>query len=117
MDLRATRRAGWPAYAMLFVGCAAVLIGCAAGSRNATAPMAADVDRVDLADRGNPMRDELVIAGPVLDRSTFVRAVLDRNRSLESARQAWRAAGARVRESGAFDDPMATVDVAPLSIG
>ncbi len=110
MFLRAMGRARWPAYAVL-------LLGCAAGSRNANEPMAADVDRVGLTDRGKPMRDEAAITGPVLERSKFVRAVLDRNRSIESARQAWRAAGARVRESGTFDDPMATVDVAPLSIG
>jgi len=46
-----------------------------------------------------------------------VRAVLGRNRSLESARQGWRAAIARVRQSGAFDDPLVTLEVAPLSIG
>ncbi|MEO7033788.1 MAG: TolC family protein [Polyangiaceae bacterium] len=53
----------------------------------------------------------------VLDRAAFVRAVLLRNPSLESAKQAWRAASARVRESGTFDDPMLDLGVAPLSVG
>ncbi|HEX2670671.1 MAG TPA: TolC family protein, partial [Polyangiaceae bacterium] len=52
----------------------------------------------------------------VLDRETFVRAVLARNPSIESARQGWRAALARVRQSGAFDDPMVELQVAPLSL-
>ena len=53
----------------------------------------------------------------MLDRAVYVRAVLRRNRSIESARQAWRGAIARVRQSGAFEDPMVTLEVAPLSIG
>lgn len=61
--------------------------------------------------------DDRALTGPVLTRAVFVQAVLDRNPSLESARQAWRAAAARVHQAGAFDDPMVTVDLAPLSIG
>ena len=53
----------------------------------------------------------------MLDRSAYVRAVLRRSRSIESEREAWRAAVARVRQSGAFEDPMVELDVAPLSIG
>ncbi len=61
--------------------------------------------------------DDANLSGPVLGRSVYVRAVLNRNRSIESARQAWRGAIARVRQSGAFEDPMVTLEVAPLSIG
>jgi outer membrane protein TolC len=61
--------------------------------------------------------DDRAIGGPVLDRTAYVRAVLDRNRTVEAARQGWRAAVARVRQSGALEDPMVSVDVAPLSIG
>jgi outer membrane protein TolC len=57
------------------------------------------------------------LTGAVLERPTFVQEVLRRNRSLESARQAWRAATARSRQSGVLDDPMVEVGVAPLSIG
>jgi outer membrane protein TolC len=61
--------------------------------------------------------DDRAIGGPVLDRTAYVRAVLDRNRSVEAARQGWRAAVARVRQSGALEDPMVSVEIAPLSIG
>ncbi|HEX7672283.1 MAG TPA: TolC family protein, partial [Polyangiaceae bacterium] len=55
--------------------------------------------------------------GAVLERATFVRAVLRANPSIEAARQGWRAALARVRQAGAFEDPMVDLGVAPLSIG
>ncbi|MET0793800.1 MAG: TolC family protein [Polyangiaceae bacterium] len=42
--------------------------------------------------------------------------MLERNPTVESARQGWRAALARVKQSGAFDDPMIDLGVAPLSI-
>jgi cobalt-zinc-cadmium efflux system outer membrane protein len=57
------------------------------------------------------------LAGATLERAAFVSAVLRRNPSLESARQGWRAARARVAQAGTFDDPMLQVAVAPLSIG
>jgi outer membrane protein TolC len=52
-----------------------------------------------------------------LQRSAFVRAVLDRNPSLEAARQAWRASLAQYPETSALDDPMLEYSFAPLSIG
>ena len=51
-----------------------------------------------------------------LHRAAFVRAVLAANPSIESARQSWRAALARVRQSGSFDDPMVELELAPLSV-
>jgi len=51
-----------------------------------------------------------------LDRSTFVLAVLARNPSLESSRQAWRAALAEHAQERALDDPMLEYSFAPLSI-
>jgi len=51
-----------------------------------------------------------------LERTAFVRSVLAQNPSIESARQAWRAALARVRQSGSFDDPMVQLQLAPLSV-
>jgi len=59
-------------------------------------------------------RDRL--RGPVLDRAAYVREVLRSNPSIESARQGWRAAVARVRQAGALDDPMLEVALSPLSI-
>jgi outer membrane protein, heavy metal efflux system len=58
-----------------------------------------------------------VAAGPVLDRAEYIRAVLRSNPTIESARQGWRAALSRVKQSGTFDDPMVDLGVAPLSIG
>lgn len=57
------------------------------------------------------------VDGPALDRARFVQAVLRRNPSIESARQAFRAALSRVRQAGAFEDPMVDLGVAPLSFG
>jgi outer membrane protein TolC len=58
-----------------------------------------------------------VASAPVLDRAEYVRAVLRENPSIESARQGWRAAIARVHQAGAFEDPMVDLGIAPLSIG
>ena len=52
-----------------------------------------------------------------LDRTVFVTAVLDRNPSLESAREGWRAAMAAIRIEGALEDPSLAYAFAPLSIG
>ena len=58
-----------------------------------------------------------VLEANVLDRNAYVRAVLERNPTVESARQGWRAALSRVKQSGAFEDPMIDFGFAPLSIG
>jgi outer membrane protein TolC len=61
--------------------------------------------------------DERAFSAPQLERAALVRAVLDRNPSLESARQAWRAALARYRQAGAYEEPIISLEVAPLSVG
>jgi outer membrane protein, heavy metal efflux system len=61
--------------------------------------------------------DDGELSGQVLARAAFVSAVLRRSPSIESARQAWRAAVARTRRSGVFDDPEVELGIAPLSIG
>jgi outer membrane protein TolC len=66
--------------------------------------------RAEQAQAGNVARER------VLDRAAFVRAVLARNPTIESARQGFRAAIARVEQSGAFDDPMLELELAPLSV-
>ncbi|HEX5098045.1 MAG TPA: TolC family protein [Polyangiaceae bacterium] len=53
----------------------------------------------------------------VLERDAFVRAVLEKNPSLDAARHGIRTAQARIHQAGAFEDPMVDVGVAPLSIG
>ncbi len=105
-----------PAVVATFLSLSASLLGCAATSASSSNDtMRADADR-PLAPRADAA-DDRVLAGPVLEREAYVRAVLARNPSIESARQGWRAALARVREAGAFEDPMVDVGVAPLSIG
>ncbi|HET9227720.1 MAG TPA: TolC family protein, partial [Thermoanaerobaculia bacterium] len=61
-----------------------------------------------------------IFAGPLdapLDAGTLAAAVAERNPSLEAARQAWRAASARVPRERALDNPMVSYSLAPLSIG
>jgi hypothetical protein len=48
-----------------------------------------------------------------LEPASFVRAVLRVNPSIEAARQSWRAALARVKQAGAFDDPMVEASAPP----
>ena len=57
-----------------------------------------------------------IFAGP-LDASSLAAAVAEQNPSLEAARQAWRAASARVPRERALANPMVSYSLAPLSIG
>jgi outer membrane protein TolC len=93
------------------------LIGCATTGHESYVEMRPAVDRISMVDREEQGADDGTLGGPALDRASFVRAVLRRNRSIEAARMGWRAALARVRQSGAVEDPMVTFEVAPLSIG
>jgi outer membrane protein TolC len=63
------------------------------------------------------LADDRSLSGTVLERGTYVRAVLRRNQSIESAKQAWQAAMGRAQQAGSLEDPMVNVEVAPLSIG
>jgi cobalt-zinc-cadmium efflux system outer membrane protein len=94
MDWHLTGRSWWTAPML-------VAIGCTTATRAAHA-------------QTDP--DDHIFGGPTLERGAFVQAVLHRNRSIESARQAWRAAIGRVRQTDSLEDPIVTVDVAPLSI-
>ena len=96
---------------------AALLFGCATTGQASYDAMRGDVDRAGLAAPRGQVDDDRALQGPVLDRPTYVRVVLHRNPSIESARQGWRGAVARVRQSGKLEDPMVAVEVAPLSIG
>jgi outer membrane protein TolC len=99
------------AFVTLLSGCAAT-----AGSASREPPKTEyDASSATLP----PARSDaaLGLAAAALDRRAYVRAVLERNPSIESARQGWRAALSRVRQSGTFEDPMVDLGVAPLSIG
>jgi cobalt-zinc-cadmium efflux system outer membrane protein len=60
---------------------------------------------------------ERALKTPSIGRAEFVAAVLRQNPTIESARQGWRAALARMHQAGTFEDPMVDVGFAPLSIG
>ena len=110
MDLSSQRRALWSVPAVF-------LVGCAAAGRESYDAMRTDVDRAGIADSRQQAADDGALSGPLLERAAYVRAVLHRNRTIEVARQGWRAAIARVRQMGALEDPMVALEVAPLSIG
>ena len=95
------------------------LTGCAttAGS-SSYGSLQTDFDRSESArPRPSSREQEVATSAPVLERGAYVRAVLRNNPTVESARQGWRAALARVRQAGGFEDPMLDLGVAPLSIG
>lgn len=113
MVTHAAGRTWWFVPSLLMMGCAS----CASSGRAAYG--SARVEDEPIGDEGPiaSAADDRVLTGPVLERPAYVQAVLRRNRSIESARQAWRAALGRARQSGSFDDPRVTIDAAPLSIG
>jgi cobalt-zinc-cadmium efflux system outer membrane protein len=96
---------------------AAALFGCASTTERADSPFAlARSNPSSRAEAGARAASESALRAPVLGRETFVRAVLEGNPTLEAARHGFRAALARVRQAGTFDDPMLDVGIAPLSI-
>ena len=60
--------------------------------------------------------DERALQAQTLERGALVRVVLSRNPSVESARQAWRAALARYRQAGTYADPTVRLALAPLTV-
>ena len=95
---------------------ASVLAGCSIG-----APRYHE-DREALAQATPTMVEAAPAEAPfpsatVLDRRALVEEVLRRNPSLESARQAWRAALERYPQDTSLDDPMFGTGIAPASFG
>jgi cobalt-zinc-cadmium efflux system outer membrane protein len=93
-----------------------LMMGCMVTSRDGYAQTGPGVES-DATVESTAPADDGALSGPVLERGAYVRAVLRRNRSIESARQAWQAAMGRARQAGSLEDPMVNVEVAPLSIG
>lgn len=93
-----------------------LLVACATTGKESYDTMRGDVDRAGYAEPQARAEDDRALQGSVLDRATYVRLVLHRNPTIESARQGWRGAVARVRQAGALPDPMVTLEAAPLSI-
>jgi outer membrane protein, heavy metal efflux system len=96
---------------------AAFVLGCA----SAQATRRHDALRSDLADAGRIADDAAPAPADAssanrLERAELIREVLKRNPSIESARQAWRAALSRYSQERALEDPMLEYAFAPLSI-
>src|SRR5882672_6715430 len=91
--------------------------GCASAGRVSYDAMSGEYRAIETQLRQGRAEDEHAFGAEKLERRALIRAVLDRNPSVESARQAWRAALARYRQAGAYEDPMLMASVAPLSIG
>src|SRR5258706_10713385 len=94
-----------------------VLAGCAAtiSSRHDYDTMLSELREGDRARADSDARVAAVVSAPRLDRRALIDAVLAANRDVEAMRQAWRAALAEVSAAGAFDDPMAKYELAPLT--
>ena len=102
--------------------CFAALSGCAATAGSSSyGRLDTEFSRSEPAPSGaratSDATTERELSAGTLERSAFVRAVLRRNPTIESARLGWRAAIARVHQAGPLEDPMVDVGLAPLSIG
>ncbi|HEY4157711.1 MAG TPA: TolC family protein [Polyangiaceae bacterium] len=93
------------------------ITGCASTRGTSVASVTADSELASPRQTASERELAASVTGPELDRAAYVRAVLARNPSVEAARQGFRAALARVRQAGVFEDPMVDVGIAPLSIG
>jgi cobalt-zinc-cadmium efflux system outer membrane protein len=99
---------------VLLVGCVAVG-GCATSGQGSYESLRSEVDRTAFVSPHARAEDDRGLDGPFLERAVFVRAVLQRNPTIDAARSAWRGAVARVRQSGSLEDPMVDLGLAPLS--
>ena len=88
---------------------------CATSGRSSYDEMRKDYAAIQGRMREAHVKDDDAFGAAPLSRAALARAVLDRNPSVESARQAWRAALARYRQAGAYEDPMLELGAAPLS--
>jgi outer membrane protein TolC len=96
-----------------------VLVGCAStiSRQHDYDSMLGELRRAERAHTDGDARVAAVVSAAELDRRALVEAALAANRDVEAARQGWRAALAEASATGALDDPMASYEVAPLSIG
>jgi outer membrane protein TolC len=109
---------------MSFTGCRSGTVALAMATAIVTAfPAAASADH-ELSPGAKhrrpqtaPAADDPFTGAAVLEREALVRAVLDRNPTVDAARAAWRAAEAKPAQAGSLDDPMLGYSIAPLSVG
>jgi outer membrane protein TolC len=93
----------------------AVLATACAGGGARYQMLAQELARTEL--RPASLDDDPFRAAPALEREALVRAVLQRNPTLRSARAAWRAALARHPQQTALADPMLGMAIGPRSFG
>lgn len=99
-------------------GLAAVALACVSPSGVRHRLLSEELRRSPSPSERAPDSGEALFAGrPHLERRRLVEAVLERNPSLEVARQAYRAALARYPQATGLDDPMLGMGAAPLSFG
>jgi cobalt-zinc-cadmium efflux system outer membrane protein len=101
---------------LLLAGCFAVG-GCATSGQGSYESLRSEIDRTAFVSPHARAEDDRGLDGPFLERAVFVRAVLQRNPTVDAARSAWRGAVARVRQSGSLEDPTVDLGLAPLSVG
>jgi outer membrane protein TolC len=110
------RASGGFAWMLIF----SALTSCAGGAADARPASDATDAANESGIAGDPAMagraDGRALTAASLERRAFVLAVLRSNPTIESARQGYRAALARVRQAGVFEDPMVDLGVAPLSI-
>ena len=92
------------------------LTGCATSGGLSYDTLRVDAENTGVVEEPARAADDGALRATALDRASFITAVLHRNPTIESARAGWRAAIARIRSTGTFDDPMVSLSIAPLSI-
>ncbi len=94
-----------------------VLIGCAGRSAKDPSTLPAwEGTGLEPARKSELKPAQLTQRGRLV-RAKLVREVLERNPSVQAARQAWQATRARRSQRSAWEDPVLSYSVAPLSIG
>ena len=96
-----------------------VLAGCATTitSQHDYDAMLGELRQSDRVRADGDARIAAVVSAAQLDRRALIDAVLGANRDLEAMRQGFRAALAEVSAAGELDDPMASYELAPRSVG
>ena len=92
------------------------LAGCAGATTTRSRDYDTMLGELRRAPGGGDAALAQVVSADKLDRAALIRAVIARNPSVAAMREAWRAALAEVPAAGALADPIASYEVAPLSI-
>ncbi len=94
-----------------------VLPGCVTGLSGRYQTLHREMERSQLTHVEYKETEDTFVHVTTLERPVLLREVLNRNPSIHSAQQAWRAALARYPQVVSLDDPMLGYGLAPLSFG